>query len=157
MEKVQDSRRVRVQTVGAGYPPSKDQDVKASKVRVGTVRCRRLMVNKNEALEAVADKVEDDIDPIPKDKHNSHKLEALEDLCHRRRYTKVHAKGPIGRTKDGTRITSSPIRTLPMLTKKIKILQMLPMLVKLHLVRDTTSHRCPLTPSQRALMTATNA
>ena len=25
------------------------------------------MVNKNEALEAVADKVDDDIDPIPKD------------------------------------------------------------------------------------------
>ena len=45
------------------YCLSKDQDVKASKVRVGTVRCRRLMVNKNEALEAAADKVEDDIDP----------------------------------------------------------------------------------------------
>ena len=41
----------------------KDQDFKASKVRVRTVRCRRLMVNKNEALEAAADKVEDDIDP----------------------------------------------------------------------------------------------
>ena len=81
-------------TVGAGYLPSKDQDVKASKVRVGTVRCRRLMVNENEALEAVVDEVDDDIDPIPKDEHNSYKLEAWEDLCHRRRYTKVHAKGP---------------------------------------------------------------
>ena len=42
------------------------QDVKANKVRVGTVRCRRLMVNENETLEAVADEVDDDIDPIPK-------------------------------------------------------------------------------------------
>ena len=29
------------------------------------------MVNENEALEAVADKVDDDIDPIPKDEPNS--------------------------------------------------------------------------------------
>ena len=63
---------------------AKDQDIKASKVRVGTVRCRRLMVNENEALEAVADKVDNDIDPIPKDEYksigNSYKLEAREDL-----------------------------------------------------------------------------
>ena len=52
------------------------------------------MVNKNEALEAVADKVDDDIDPIPKDKPNNYKLEAWEDISPRRRYTKVHAKGP---------------------------------------------------------------
>ena len=51
-----------------GYEAFMDQDVKASKVRVGLVRCLRLMVNENEALEAVADKVDDDIDPIPKDK-----------------------------------------------------------------------------------------
>ena len=50
-----------------GYEAFMDQDVKASKVRVGLVRCRRLMVNENEALEAVADKVENGIDPIPKD------------------------------------------------------------------------------------------
>ena len=50
---------------------SKDQDVKANKVRVGLVRCRRLMVNKNEALEAVADKVEDDNDAIPVDETKS--------------------------------------------------------------------------------------
>ena len=53
------------------YCLSKDEDVKASKVRVGTVRCRRLMVNKNEALEAVANKVEDDIDAIPVDETKS--------------------------------------------------------------------------------------
>ena len=49
------------------YCLSKDQDVKANKVRVALVGCRRLMVNEYEALEAVADKVDDDIDPIPKD------------------------------------------------------------------------------------------
>ena len=48
-----------------------DQDVKASKVRVGLVRCRRLKVNRNEALEAVADKVEDDNDAIPVDETKS--------------------------------------------------------------------------------------
>ena len=52
------------------------------------------MVNKNEALEAVADEVDDDIDPNPKDERNNYKLEAWEDLRPRRRYTKVHAKGP---------------------------------------------------------------
>ena len=83
-----------IKTVGAGYPPSKDQDVKASKVRVGIVRCRRLMVNKNEALEAVADKVEDDIDPIPKDEHNCHQLEAREDQCPRGWNPKSQEKGP---------------------------------------------------------------
>ena len=81
-----------------GYEAFMDQDVKASKVWVGLVRCRRLTVNENEALEAVADKVDDDIDPIPKDEHksigNSNKLEAWEDIRPRRRYTKVHAKGP---------------------------------------------------------------
>ena len=55
------------------YWLSKDQDVKASKVRVRTVRCRRLMVNKDEALKAVADEVDGDIDPIPKDKPKSKK------------------------------------------------------------------------------------
>ena len=50
-----------------GYEAFMDQDVKASKVRVGLVRCRRLMVNENEALKAVADEVDNDIDPIPKD------------------------------------------------------------------------------------------
>ena len=49
-----------------GYEAFMDQDVKASKVRVGLIRCRRLMVNENETLEAVADEVDDDIDPIPK-------------------------------------------------------------------------------------------
>ena len=48
------------------------------------------MVNKNEALEAVADKVDNDIDPIPKEEYksigNSYKLEAWEDLRPRRRY-----------------------------------------------------------------------
>ena len=52
------------------YCLSKDQDVKASKVWVGTVRCRRLKAN-NDTLEAVADKVEDDIDPNLVDETNS--------------------------------------------------------------------------------------
>ena len=54
-----------------GYEAFMDQDVKASKVRVGLVRCRRLKVNKNEALEAMADKVEDDNDAIPVDETKS--------------------------------------------------------------------------------------
>ena len=79
--------------MGAGYPPSKDQDVKASKVRVRTVRCRRLMVNKNEALEAVADKVEDDIDPNLMDEPKSKTTALLKNSTQERPYG-PHAKDP---------------------------------------------------------------
>ena len=61
----------------------------------------------NDTLEAVANKVVDDIDPIPKDE------------------PKESREGPYGRARDVTIITSSLLRTLPML---VKILHTLPML-----------------------------
>ena len=48
----------------------KDQDAKASKVRVGTVRCQRLKAN-NDTHEAVADEVDDDNDANPVDETKS--------------------------------------------------------------------------------------
>ena len=51
----------------AQYCISKDQNVKASMIWFRKLRCRRPMFNKNEPLEAVADKVENDIDSIPTD------------------------------------------------------------------------------------------
>ena len=57
---------------GPRYSPGElNPGDKANKVRVGLVRCRRLKVNKNEALEAMADKVEDDNDAIPVDETKS--------------------------------------------------------------------------------------
>ena len=67
--------------------------VKASKVRVGTVRCQRLMVNKNEAPEAVADKVDNDIDPIPMDEPKSKTTALLKNSTQERPYG-PHAKDP---------------------------------------------------------------
>ena len=76
------------------------------------------MVNKNEALEAVADKVDDDIDPIPKDKSaivinwRHGRTYVIDDGT--QRFTR-RALRPNQR-----RTTSSPIRTLPMLVKMLQ-------------------------------------
>ena len=78
-----------------------------------------------DTLEAVANKVVDDIDPIPKDE------------------PKESQEGPYGRARNVTIITSSLLRALPML---VKILQTLPMLNKHRRGQGSTPRKCPLTP-----------
>ena len=67
---------------------------------------------------------------------------------------KESREGSYGRARNVTRITSSQIKTLPML---VKILQTLPMLNKHRRGQGSTPRKCPLTPGWRAPTTTTNA